>query len=92
MLTGSQTNPEPRMGIIETRHATNVRISAFGTPSKNSPTPIASPWMIPMKTCPKTIAFVIPLSSFRNFVSVASENGDRVDRYSVSSSASLVAK
>ena len=92
MLTGSHTTPEPRTGIIETMHAMNVRIRAFGTPRKNRPAPIARPWTIPMKTCPKTIAFVMPLSSLRNFFSVASENGDNVDRYFFSSSPSLVAK
>jgi len=43
ILTGNQMSHEPRTGIIETRQAMNVRISAFGTPSMNSPSPTASP-------------------------------------------------
>ena len=90
--TGSQMSHEPRTGIIDTIIARNVRIRAFGIPKKSRPTPSARPWTIPMKTCPKTIAFVIPLNSFRNFFSVASENGESVDIYFLSSSESLVAK
>jgi len=72
--------------------AINVKINVFGTPRKNSPTPTARPCIIPMKTCPKTIALVIPLNSFRNFFSVESENGDSVEIYSLKSSESLIAK
>jgi len=90
--TGSQTSHEPRTGIIETRQAMNVRISAFGTPSINSPIPRVSPWIIPIRTCPKIIALVIPLNSFRNFSSVFLENGESVDMYFFSSSPSLIAK
>ena len=57
----------------------NVSINVFGTPRKNSPTPTASPCTIPIKTCPKIIALVIPLNSFRNFSSVDLENGDSVE-------------
>ena len=91
-LTGSQTSHEPRTGIIETRHAMNVRINAFGIPKINKPTPSAKPWIIPIKTWPKTIALVIPLNSLRNFFSVSLENGERVDMYFFSSSPSLIAK
>ena len=68
---------EPRTGIIDTRDATNVRINAFGTPKKKSPAPRARPCVIPIRTCPNTIAFVIPRNSCRNLVSVALENGER---------------
>jgi len=91
-LTGSQTSHEPRTGIIDTRHAMNVKINAFGTPRMNRPIPSARPWIIPIRTCPKTIALVIPLNSFRNFFSVFLENGDRVDMYFFNSSPSLAAK
>ncbi len=68
---------EPRTGIIDMIAAINVRTSAFGMPSKNSPSPKAKPWIIPMRTCPMTIASVILRNSCRNLVSVALENGER---------------
>lgn len=78
--------------MIDTIDATNVRISAFGTPRKKSPAPNARPCVIPMRTCPNMIAFVIPRNSCRNLASVAFENGESELMYLWSSSASLVAK
>jgi len=91
-LTGSQTSHEPRTGIIDAIIATKVRISTFGTPRKNSPAPSARPWIIPIRTCPNIIAFVIPLNSFRNLCSVASGNGESELMYFCNSSESRVAK
>ncbi len=48
--------------------------------------------MIPMKTCPKIIAFVIPRNSFRNLSSVAFGNGESELMYFCNFSASRVAK
>lgn len=92
IAVGNQTSHEPSTGIIDTRDATTVKTKTLGTPKKNSPAPKARPCMTPMKTCPKIIAFVIPLNSFRNFSSVAFENGESVDVYCLSLSASFVAK
>lgn len=92
IAVGNHTSHEPRIGIIDTRDATNVKTKTLGTPKKNSPAPNARPCITPIKTCPKIIAFVIPLNSFKNFSSVGFENGESVDVYRLSLSASFVAK
>ena len=80
METGNQTSHEPRTGTIDTIMARKVNIMAFGTPRRRSPIPTANPCIIPMRTCPNTIALVIPRSSFDNFFSVSLENGERLQR------------
>lgn len=63
--------------MIEAMQAITVRTITFGTPRKKSPAPRASPCIIPIRTCPKMIVFVMALNSFWNLSSVVFENGER---------------